>query len=156
MYTVFIVRFFLQRKYVGSFVSEFFFYLLLEIWGAATKRWRERSYYDMDVIKISTFLMRTEICLRVFIFFVYVLRFRFSGYSVLFFHSRVECTIQKRHYDAHLRFSIPHFHDDIHIRTAHISLHPSVWDFLALVWLCVLEYGLSTPFSIPVWATKKH
>lgn len=156
MYTVFIVRFFLQRKYVGSFVSEFFFYLLLEIWGAATKRWRERSYYDMDVIKISTFLMRTEICLRVFIFFVYVLRFRFSGIQFFFFTRELSAPF-KNDITTHIYdFQFPIFTTIFTYAQHTFPSIPPVWDFLALVWLCVLEYGLSTPFSIPVWATKKH
>lgn len=125
MYTVFIVRFFLQRKYVGSFVSEFFFLFIIGNMGSSHQKMKGKKllWYGCDQDKYI-FDAYGNLFTRIHIFCL-CSSIPFFGYSVLFFHSRVECTIQKRHYDAHLRFSIPHFHDDIHIRTAHISLHPS-------------------------------
>lgn len=81
-----------------------------------------RSYYDMDVIKISIFLMRTEICLRVFIFFVYTFRFRSTFFLFPFFFccvrwlgARASARVMSKgvlrcFYD----FSILHSHDNTH------------------------------------------
>lgn len=82
----------------------------------------------MDVIKISTFLMRTEICLRVFIFFVYVLRFRFSGIQFFFFTREL---------------SAP-FKNDI---TTH------VYDFQFPIFTTIFTYAQHTFPSIPRFET---
>lgn len=68
MRTVFIVRFLLRNRIIFRFL--FLLWLFFIIGNMHCERMRKKSYYDMYVIKISTFLMRAEICLRVFEFVV--------------------------------------------------------------------------------------